>query len=202
LTTLVLLILAAIWAAVIIVPLLRAHSDGTLGDSVGSFRRHLSVLERAAPTGVRPANRLRAPVSQSAIPPYRSVPSNMARTRGTPGRRPGQPPTSAALYRRRQAQRRRRDVLFTLMAAMLGSFLLSMVNGLHIMLMVHVVVDLVFVAYIGLLIRMRNLAAEREMKLTFLPTAAPAPPARGYGNRAAGGNGYANGYARAAGYGG
>jgi hypothetical protein len=57
---------------------------------------------------------------------------------------------------------------------------------------------LVFVAYIGLLIRMRNLAAEREMKLTFLPMAAPTPPGRGYANRAAGGNGYA----RAAGYGG
>jgi hypothetical protein len=88
------------------------------------------------------------------------------------------------------------------MAAMLGSFLLSMVQGLQIMLMVHVALDLIFVAYIGLLIRMRNLAAEREMKLTFLPTGAPAaPPARGYGSRTAG-NGYANGYARAAGYGG
>jgi hypothetical protein len=67
------------------------------------------------------------------------------------------------------------------------------------MIMVNVVVDLVFVAYIGLLIRMRNLAAEREMKLTFLPTPVQAaPPARAYGARTAGGNGYA----RAAGYGG
>jgi hypothetical protein len=32
-----------------------------------------------------------------------------------------------------------------------------------------VVIDLLLVVYVGLLIRMRNLAAEREMKLTFLP---------------------------------
>jgi uncharacterized membrane protein len=104
---------------------------------------------------------------------------------------------------------------------MLGSFLLSMVRGLHVMLTVHVVLDLVFVAYIGLLIRMRNLAAEREMKLTFLPAPMQAgSPARGYNARAAGAGGHAHaasgytgagytgggytgtGYAKAAGYGG
>jgi hypothetical protein len=102
--------------------------------------------------------------------------------------------------------------LFTLLAAMVGSFLLSMVRGLHVMLTVHVVLDLVFVAYIGLLIRMRNLAAEREMKLTFLPQAGS--PARAYGSSRAAAGGHApvpagytggytsTGYAKAAGYGG
>ena len=196
-----LLILAAIWAAVILVPLMRARSDGSLGDSVGSFRRHLSVLERAAPSGVTPANRLRSPVPQLGIPPYRSAGGAVpARALAAPQRRVGGPaPSAAAAFRRRQAQRRRRDVLFALLAGMVGSLLLGMVQGLHIMLVAHVVLDVLFVGYVALLIRMRNLAAEREMKLTFLPTATSRPsPARAYGARAASGGGYA----RAAGYGG
>ena len=64
---------------------------------------------------------------------------------------------SASAHRRRQAQKRRRDVLFALLAGMAGSLLLSMVHGLGVMLYVHVVLDLLFVGYIGLLVRMRNL---------------------------------------------
>jgi hypothetical protein len=54
---------------------------------------------------------------------------------------------------------------------MAGSFLLSWVHGLGVMLVVHVILDILFVCYLGLLVRMRNIAAEREMKLTFLPAA-------------------------------
>src|SRR4030088_996074 len=79
LTTVVLLVLVAIWAAVLLVPLVRAKADGTLGDSIGTFRRHLSVLERAAPTTVSPANRLRSPTGQVAIPPYRPPASMLPR---------------------------------------------------------------------------------------------------------------------------
>jgi hypothetical protein len=201
LTTLVLVILGGIWAAVILVPLVRARTEGTLGDSIGTFRRHLSVLERAGPTSVSPANRLRTPASQATIPPYRRpAAAGAARGRqgalaGTAGPRSGPPRLSAAaIQRRHQAQRRRRDVLFTLLAAMAASLLLSMIHGLHIMLVVHVVLDILFVVYVGLLIRMRNLAAEREMKLTFLPRAGPV---RGLAARASG----TPAQTRAAGYG-
>src|ERR1700736_4076076 len=71
LTTVVLLVLVVIWAAVLLTPLVRARADGALGDSIGSFRRHLSVLERAAPTTVSPANRLTIPPPRVATPPYR-----------------------------------------------------------------------------------------------------------------------------------
>jgi hypothetical protein len=177
----VLLMLGGIWAVVLIVPFVRARSDGSLGDSIGTFRRHLSVLERAAPTSVNPANRLRLP-GQVAIPPYRPPSASGAgRSRQSafapvPTRRPTgvgmgvgyAPPASGQL--RRQAQKRRRDVLFALLAGMAGSLLLSMVHGLGVMMVVHVIFDLLFVCYLGLLVRMRNVAAEREMKLTFLPT--------------------------------
>jgi hypothetical protein len=189
-TTLVLVILGGIWAAVIIVPLVRARTEGTLGDSIGTFRRHLSVLERAGPTSVNPANRLRTQAGQSTIPPYRR-PTTAGSARGwqgpvtgPSGRRPGSPRSSAAaVQRRRQLQRRRRDVLFTLLAAMAASLLLSMIHGLHVMLVVHIVFDLLFVVYVALLIRMRNVSAEREMKVTFLPGAGPV---RGLAARASG----------------
>ena len=157
----VLLVLAGIWVAVIAVPLVRAKTEGKMGDSIGSFRRHLSVLERAAPLTVAPANRLRLPHSSATIGPYRPV--------ATHGR------LSAGRGRRQQAQRRRRDVLLGLVVAMAGSALMAMIPGLSVMWMVNIVVDLLFVAYVGLLVRMRNVAAEREMKLTFLPGARPGP---------------------------
>jgi hypothetical protein len=159
----VLLVLAGIWAAVIAVPLVRAKTDGKLGDSIGSFRRHLSVLERAAPLTVTPANRLRLPHSSGVIGPYRPPVTTK------PGR------VAVGRGRHQQSQKRRRDVLMGLVVAMAGSALLAMIPGLSVMWLVNVVVDVLFVLYVALLVRMRNLAAEREMKLTFLPGARPVP---------------------------
>jgi hypothetical protein len=106
--------------------------------------------------------------------------------RRPPGRRPTR--RTVGVARRRQSQRRRRDVLMALLAGMGGSFLLGMVHGLQIMLLVNVMIDLMFVGYIALLIRLRNLAAEREVKLMFLPPSrsaapGPAPRSRGYARR-------------------
>lgn len=167
-TTVVLLVLAGIWVAVIAVPLVRAKTEGKLGDSIGSFRRHLSVLERAAPMTVAPANRMRLPHAAGTIGPYRPPVA-------TPGRVP------QGRGRRQQAQKRRRDVLMGLVVAMVGSALLAMIPGLSVMWTVNVVVDVLFVGYVALLVRMRNVAAEREMKLTFLPASRPIP-IRGYGD--------------------
>jgi hypothetical protein len=163
LTTVVLLVLAGIWIVVIAVPLVRAKTEGKLGDSIGSFRRHLSVLERAAPLTVVPANRMHLPRSHAsgAIGPYRPALAPQGRV--------------PAARNRRQSQKRRRDVLMGLVVAIVGSALLAMIPALSIMWMVNLVVDVMFVAYVALLVRMRNVAAEREMKLTFLPTARPIP---------------------------
>jgi hypothetical protein len=144
LTIVVLVVLAGIWVVVLGQEAVRAKARGTLGDSVRSFRRHLSVLERAAPQTVTPANRLRAPSR----------------------------PVSAAAIRRRRAQRRRRDVLVFLVAAAIASLALAFVGGFRVMLALNVAIDILLIVYLALLIRLRNLAAEREMKLRFLPPAA------------------------------
>ncbi len=93
--------------------------------------------------------------------------------------------TSAASYRRSQSRKRRRDVLFALAVSVMGSILLAAATGMRVMIYVQVISDLLFVGYIALLVRMRNLAAERELKLTYLRDrpASPSrrrPPALGY----------------------
>ncbi len=194
-TTLVILALIAIWATVLIYPILRARTEGGFGDSIGTFRRHLSVLERAAPNSVSPANRLRLPQSPG-IPPYRPGVRGRAGSgpaRSVPGRRYSPAAATAATVRRRKLQRRRRDVLFTLLTGMIGSLLLGFIPGLSMMLVVCAGFVVLLAGYVGLLIRLRNLATEREMKLTLLPPA-PAQVALGLSaaerKRMAGGGGY------------
>ena len=151
----VLLILAVIWAAVLIPPLLGARAEGRPADSIGDFRRQLSVLRRAAPVGTPPANQLAA---------YGAVPFV-----------PGPHTQSRQDAARRRTVKRRRDVFYALVTSMAGTLVLGMVPGFRVLLGLHLVLDALFVAYVALLVRMRNQAAEREMKVRFLPQATHAP---------------------------
>ena len=60
-------------------------------------------------------------------------------------------------------------MFFALLAGVVGTFLVALIPGLSIMWSVQVAVDVVFLGYVALLVRMRNLAAERAAKLTFIP---------------------------------
>jgi hypothetical protein len=174
----VLLVLAVIWG-VLLVSWLRSRRQDTAYDSVGTFRRHLTVLERAAPSTVAPANRLRTGgLPGHVIPAYRPPGAGRGGYSGRPAMAAagGLRPPSPTVLRRRQAQRRRRDIFFVLLAGVVGSLLLAILPGMSIMWSVQVMFDIVFVFYVALLVRARNLAAERELKLTFMPS--PSQPAR------------------------
>ncbi len=95
------------------------------------------------------------------------------------------PPTPAPTYRltrnyspeaarRARTLKRRRDVLFTLLAAMGATLVLGFLPPLRMLWALHVGLDLAFAAYVAMLIRARGVAAEREMKLRFLPAHARA----------------------------
>jgi hypothetical protein len=174
----VLLVLAIVWG-VLLVSWLRSRTEGTFSDSVVTFRRHLTVLERATPATVAPANRLRTgPIAGRSRSAHRSPARPGAATRSGSTIHPvsgGLRPPSAARLRRRQVQKRRRDVFFALLAAVVGTFLLCIIPGLSLLWPVQAALDLVFVGYVALLIRLRNLAAERELKLTFLPQQSRSP---------------------------
>lgn len=149
----VLLFLAVIWAAVLVPPLLRARAEANPADSIGNFRRQLHILQRTSPgLGLAPANSLRFLPTAGPVRPTPSV-------------------------RRTRTLKRRRDVLFGLLGAMGGSLLLGLLPSLRVLWGLHLVLDALFAGYVVLLVRMRNLSAEREMKLRFIPTAAAPEPA-------------------------
>lgn len=152
----VLLVLAGIWAAVL-VSMLRDRSGGRPADSIGTFRHQLRVLQRAGPSVLGSAS-LRAP----AFAPSARPASGAAR------------PRTAEQARRDRTLRRRRDVLAVLLAGMAGTLLLGgLFSSFRVLLALHVVLDLVCVGYVAMLVRARNALAERDMKLRFLPSTQP-----------------------------
>ena len=156
-----LLVIAIIWAVVIGQAVMRARAEGRPADSIGTFRHQLHVLKRTAPPAVPPANSLSARRQAQAAP---AVAHRMARS------------YSPDNVRRARTLRRRRDVLLALLAAMGLTFLLGFL-GVGAMWGLHVVLDAAFAGYVAMLVRMRNVAAERDMKLRFLPGPVQAEPA-------------------------
>lgn len=153
----VLLILAVVWAVFLVPQLVRARAERTPADSIGAFRSQLSVLERAAP-GVQsaPSRASTQPILGGA---YTTVPAY----------RP-----AGALPTRSQARKRRKDILLGLLASTGGSFVLGLVPFLRPMWMATLVLAGLTAAYVLLLVRARNIAAEREMKVRYLPGPIPA----------------------------
>ena len=73
---LILLVVAAAWAAVLLPPLLRSRLDARPGTSISSFRRQLSTLQRSVPGGGAPmrsmARPLAGPTRHGYAPGYRA----------------------------------------------------------------------------------------------------------------------------------
>ena len=63
--------------------------------------------------------------------------------------------------------------MFSLLMAVGTTFVLATVLPMTALWVLHAVTDVLLFAYVALLVRMRNTAAERDMKLRFLP-----PPPR------------------------
>jgi hypothetical protein len=157
LTIVVLMLLAVVWLAVLAPPLLRRGVESRRRDSVGDFRRHLGVLQRPGPTVIAPAH------TRLVRPQYYGTPIA---------------PRTVATQRagRSQTLRRRRSVFVGLVGSTVLFVAVGAVPGLHLILAVAGLSVLMLGAYVALLLRMRNLAAERDMKLTFLPNAVSAIP--------------------------
>jgi hypothetical protein len=159
----VLIVLVAVWAAFLLPPILRARSEHRPSGSISDFRRQLHVLARSAPAGN---------VAPPQLPGRVVVPLHQAPV-AVRGRAAGAGSQPLRLGRNRTTVKRRRDVFVGLLVAMVGSLVLGILPPLRILWSIHLVIDVLFVAYVAALIYLRNLAAEREMKVRFLPTAAP-----------------------------
>jgi len=142
-----LMILAVVWAAVLVPPFVRSRRDGRPGSSVTSFRAQLSTLERATPgSSLRPVTEQHRP--SSVVAGLGSI----------------------------DARRRRRDVLVGLLGATGLMFVLAFaVGGLFTLL--FLVSAAALGAYVYALRQRHLRAMERVSKVRVLAprTAAPAP---------------------------
>jgi hypothetical protein len=170
-TVLVLVILGLIWGFVLIPPYLQTRRESRPGDSIASFRQQLNVLERTTP-GDRSSNPARLDVGRYDVPRH-DTRSNVAQLAGRPaaGRRPA--PSPAAM-RRSEIRRRRRDVFVTLLGAVAVTLLLAVALGGAIWLL-QIAVDVVFVAYVALLVSLQQQTIEKDQKVRYMP---PAPARR------------------------
>lgn len=148
-TITILLILAVLWAAVLVPPALRSRSEGRRGETIGPLNYHLgsggpgtgrtlsSMFNRpaAGPGGFRPA----------AFP---SRPAGAAPARaGVPTRPPGE---------MTPAQKRRRDVLVLLLAAVGLTFVLAVFTGMIALWLFHLLADALLGGYVYLLLQMKQ----------------------------------------------
>jgi len=160
----VLLVLALLWAAVLLPPLYRSRVEKRRGDALSGFHYR---SERAG----------RDPFASSSSGP------------GDPGSyRPGavlgwsarsEAPGAAALPRvpgaLTPAQRRRREVLGVLIGAALVTLVGAALMGMTLLWALHVIVDLLLVAYVVLLVQMVGPAPRPRARPRV--GAPPAPPA-------------------------
>jgi hypothetical protein len=126
-------------------------------DSIGSFRQQLRVLERTGPTTVAPAYRMQT--ADLGVYGASRVP-----TMSGPGRALSHNPSAAAM-RRRQAQKRRRDVVYGLLAAIGGSFVLGLLPGLSVMWWLALLMAAALAVYIVVLVQLAAATPQRARRL-------------------------------------
>ena len=158
--------LAVLWAAFFLWPLLQGRTSGRKADSIGDFTYRLGVIGRT--NGHQPRRRKPASPIPIGVPPARAL---AAASR--PGPRPGTPARTPGGMS--AAQRRRRDVLVVLGVAVVATLVLALFGGSTLFWGVQVLTDVLLVAYVALLVRMRQLAQERRVKLRYLPQRQAAP---------------------------
>ena len=139
---------AALWGAVLVYWLWTRRPS--TADTVGLFHYKLEVLERATPTRVAPANRLVPPAPAEPQPRYQPEAPVL----------PPQVAVAAAVHKRTELRRRRRDVLGMLVGAAFVTLFAAALSGSAVALGFQVSTDLALAGYLYLLYTaMRNRAA-------------------------------------------
>ena len=161
----VLIILAVLWAVVLVPPVLRARSQRS-ADSIVDFNYKLDVLGR---TGGNRRRRARGPVSGTAVPdvavPGAAMPVLLAAPMSSNGMSSHAIVSSAA----QRSARRRGQVLRVLAFAVASTLLLALTAHVAVAWVLQVLVDLAAVAYLAMWAWLRNVQAERLDKVRYIP---------------------------------
>lgn len=155
----VLLILAVLWAAVLVPPVLRSRNKSRRGDSIGDLTHRLGVLAARPIPGIRrpgvarPGGPARAGSTRPARYGARPRPVGAARPVRTSAR-----PVAASTGSRAMTpvQKRRRDVLLALGGAAAMTFLLAVALGAPVLWVLHVLVDALLGVYVYLLVQLKQ----------------------------------------------
>ena len=141
----VLFVLAVIWA-LYLASWVRTRSEHRSVNSISSFNKHLSVLERTSPARQGPSVASRSSVAYPGYGPMVRRPAQM--TKG-------------------EARRRRRDVLFALAGVALVTLMLAVLMGGPFVYL-QLLADVALVGYLGLLAHTQRLAADRRNKVRYI----------------------------------
>lgn len=166
-TILVLFILAVMWAAVLVPPMMRNRQEiGRSRDSVGAFRSQLSTLGRTGPVVYAPASRFdagRGPIGSAVEAPTASATTTLAAPSGMP-RSP------------HEAERRRRDIIRVLAAAAVLSLIVALLMPSAFAWLLHLSIDVLLGTYVVLVSRLRSMVMERDQKVHYLRPAVVETP--------------------------
>jgi len=166
LTLVVLLVLAVLWAVVLLPPLLRSRMTSTRSvDSIGEFNYKLGVLSRTG-SSATPSAMLAPPVVRTTPLPA----PRPAASRVTQSPRPARTPyASASPAASARAAKRRGDVLRGLVIAVALTMALAYFTGSSLFWGVQLLTDLALVAFLGLWAWTRSAQVDREETVRFLP---------------------------------
>lgn len=191
----VLVVLAVVWAIVLVPTLLRRRRNG---DSINHFHHQLGILQRGDTPADPPPYRLQSvPTTRSvtvngaplSTPPVLTVvgceqlPKPALAYLGEQGpsptetiesdRRPADQVVSdqhrgSDTVSRQLARKRRKDTLMVLVLSFACSLFLGMIPGARLLWVVSAVSAVAIVAYVAVLVHLRGVAEERDRKLHYL----------------------------------
>lgn len=148
----VLLILAIMWAAVLIPPMIRdRRSVGRSRDSVSAFKSQLNVLGQSTPGAKTTVGNRGLRLSVPATPAIAVDGGSSSMPRNS-----------------HEAERRRRDIIGVLGAAAFVTFVAALLLGSPAVWMFHVAIDVALLGFIGLVVNHRRTAVERDQNVHYL----------------------------------
>ena len=153
----VLFIIAVLWA-LYLVSWARSRTEHRSVNSISTFSKHLSVLERTAP------GRSAAPTRIAGSP----VPQRTGASLARPAFAPVSYRAAGSAMSRGQARERRKNVLLGLAGAVVVTLTLTVFVG-GPMLYLQLLSDVLLAAYVVALVQMRRMAEERQDKVRYLP---------------------------------
>ena len=152
-----LIILAVVWA-VYIISWARSRTEHRSVNSISTFNKHLSVLERTTP------GRSSAPTRIAGSPAPQRGNVSLARPAFAPT---AYRSTGGIGMSRRQARERRKNVLFALAGATLVTLALTVLLG-GPFLYLQLLSDALLVGYVALLAQTQRMAVGRQSKVHYL----------------------------------